>query len=212
MSVAASLALGNVAVGQTVVKNLTIHNNTGKINSLVISGATSSDPAEYALSGTGTCGAIPVTVAPRKSCTLGVAFTPNALGARKATLTLDDNAKSSPQTVALSGAGLPDVVVSPDSIAYGTVKLSEKKSKAVIVKNAQPVGVALSKSITGTNAGNFAVTGGTCSSNLAAKANCTYIVTFTAGAAGARSATFSVTASPDPLGPHNVSLLGTGRS
>ena len=104
------------------------------------------------------------------------------------------------------------MVVSPASIDYGKVKLSAKKNKTVIVKNAQPVGVALSKSITGTNAGNFAVTGGTCSSELAAKASCTYIVTFTPGAAGARSATFSVTASPDLLGPHNVSLSGTGSS
>ena len=75
MSVTASLAFGNVAVGQTLTKNLTV-DNTGATHSLVISSATSSDPAEYALSGTGTCGAIPITVAPKTTCTLGVAFTP----------------------------------------------------------------------------------------------------------------------------------------
>jgi len=107
---------------------------------------------------------------------------------------------------------LADLLVSPASIDYGKVKLSAKKNETVSVKNPQPVGVALSKSITGTNPGNFAVTGGTCSSQLAAKKSCTYIVTFTPGAAGARSATFSVTASPDLLGPHNVSLSGTGSS
>jgi hypothetical protein len=78
------------------------------------------------------------------------------------------------------------------------------------VENAQPVGVALRESITGSNAGDFAVTGGTCAAALGAKASCTYIMTFTPGAAGARMATLSVMASPDLLSPHNVSLTGTG--
>ena len=87
MTVTASLAFGNVAVDQTVVKNLTVH-NTGKTNSLIISSAKSSGPLVYALSGTGTCGAIPVTVAPTASCTLGVGFTPDGIGVRDATLTI----------------------------------------------------------------------------------------------------------------------------
>ena len=89
------------------------------------------------------------------------------------------------------------------------MKLSAKKSKTVEVKNAQPVGVALSESITGPNAGDFTVTGGTCAAALEEKASCTYIVTFTPGAAGARTATLGVTASPDLQSPHNMSLSGT---
>ena len=88
--------------------------------------------------------------------------------------------------------------------------MSAKKRETVRVKNAQPVEVALSESITGPNAGDFAVTGGTCVAALAAKASCTYIVTFTPGAAGARAAALSVTASPDLLSPHDVSLRGAG--
>ena len=52
VSVTASLAYGNVALGQTLIKNLTV-DNTGAAHSLIIASATSSDPAEYALSGTG---------------------------------------------------------------------------------------------------------------------------------------------------------------
>jgi len=138
-----------------------------------------------------------------------VGFTPSALGARSATLTLHDNAGTGAQNVALSGTGLADVMVAPTSIAYGKVKLSAKKSKTVKVENAQPVGVARRESINGSNAGDFAVSG-TCAAALGAKASCTYIMTFTPGAAGARTATLSVTASPDLLSPHNVSLTGTG--
>jgi len=78
------------------------------------------------------------------------------------------------------------------------------------VKNEQPVAVTLSQIITGTDESYFTVTGGTCSGTLAAKAKCTYIVTFTPVLGVERTATLSVTASPDLLSPHNVSLAGTG--
>jgi hypothetical protein len=198
--------VGKSTLGNTLSKNLDLK-NAGKadlfIGSVSVSGANAGDFAP----GVSTC---PVGgLAPKGKCTIAVGFTPSALAARVATLTLHDNAGTGEQNVALSGTGEPDVVVSPASIAYGKVKLSAKKSKKVKVKNAQPVRVALSESITGTNAGDFAVTGGTCSGTLAAKAKCTYIVTFTPGATGARSATLSVTASPDLLSPHDVSLAGT---
>lgn len=51
---------------------------------------------------TNACGA---SVAADANCTLSVAFTPTASGARSATLTITDNATDSPHTVALSGTG-----------------------------------------------------------------------------------------------------------
>ncbi len=204
ISVPAKLTVGKSTLGNTVSKDLDVKNE-GKAD-LFINNVSSSDP-EF-VPGASTCPAD--GLAPKGKCTIAVGFKPSALGARSATLTLHDNAGTGAQNVALSGTGLADVVVSPASIAYGSVKLSAKKSKTVKVKNAQPVEVALSESITGTNAGEFAVTGGTCAAALAAKASCTYIVTFTPGAAGARTATLNVTASPDLLSPHNVSLTGSG--
>jgi hypothetical protein len=205
--VPAKLKVGKSTLGNTVSKNLDVK-NAGKadlfIGSVSVSGANAGDFAP----GVSTC---PVGgLAPKGKCTIAVGLTPSALGARSATLTLHDNAGTGAQNVALSGTGEPDVVVSPASIAYGKVKLSAKKSKTVKVKNAQPVEVALSESISGTNAGDFTVTGGTCAAALAPKASCTYVVTFTPGAAGARTATLSVTASHDLLSPHDVSLSGTG--
>ncbi len=205
MSVAGSLALGSAPVANTVTKNLTVK-NIGRAP-LFILGMSSTDPAEFT-PGASTCPATGLSQG--LSCTVAIGFTPGALGARRATITLKANAGKGVQNVALSGTGLVDVVVSPASIAYGSAKLSAKKSGTVTVKNAQPVEVALSESITGTNAGDFAATGGTCSGTLGAEASCTYIVTFAPGAAGARTATLSVTAGPDLQSPHNVSLSGTG--
>ena len=205
MSVTASLAFGKVAVGQTVAKNLTV-TNTGNTNSLIISSATSSDPAEYALRGTGTCGAIPVTVAPKKSCTLGVAFTPDATGPHGATLTLSDNAASSPQHVALSGTGIVDLTLTKSSLVFGSVKFGLKGIEAFSVINYQTQRVTLSESFSGTNAADFSITGGTCTTTLAAKTACSITVTFTPGVLGTESATLTVADSPDSLSPYAVAL------
>jgi hypothetical protein len=100
-----SLAFGNVTVGHGLTKNVTVR-NTGSAKQLTISIAISSDPAEFAVSDGGTCGAVPVTLAPKKSCTMRVTFTPNAPGAHSATLTLNDNVVTSPQRVVLKGTGM----------------------------------------------------------------------------------------------------------
>jgi len=204
MSVTASLAFGNVLVGQTLTKNLTVQNH-GTSNSLVISGATPSD-SEYALSGTGSCGAIPVMVWPRSSCTLGVAFTPNATGAHSATLMLTDNAGTGSQNVALSGTGLADVTITKTGLSWGEEKFGILYKGAFAVVNHQNTSVTLSESFSGSNAADFSVVGGTCGSMLAAKSSCTIVVGFSPGALGSEAASLSVTASPDAESPHLVSL------
>ncbi len=204
MSVTASLSFGNVTIGAAVTKTLTVH-NTGTTTPLVISAATSSD-SEYALSGTGTCGSIPVTVAPKLSCTLAVAFMPNGIGAHSATLTLRDDATGSPQSVTLSGSGVTTMTVSPTSYAFGTEKDGSLKTKLITVHNDQSISVSLSEGMSGANAGDFQVTGGTCTSTLNAKTSCTLIVTYAPTVTGTESATLTVTDSPDPLGPYTVSF------
>jgi uncharacterized repeat protein (TIGR03803 family) len=204
MTVTASLAFGNVAVGQTLTKNLTVH-NSGKTNSLVISGATPSD-SEYAPSGTGTCGPIPVTIAPLGSCTFGVAFTPDAVGAHSASLMVFDNSTSSPQHVTLTGAGIADLTLSKSTLVYGSVKFGGKETQTFGVTNHQTQSATLTESFSGTNVTDFSVTGGTCGATLAAKTACSIIVTFKPGALGTESAMLSVSDSPDALSPYTVAI------
>ncbi len=205
MTMTSSLIVGNVAVGQTGVKSLTI-NNTGNTNSLIVSGATMTDPAEYAVTGAGTCGVIPVTVAPKTSCTLGVAFTPNAIGAHNASLMVSDNAAASPQNVALSGSGVADLTASTSNLVFGSVKFGVKGMGSFSVTNHQTQPVTLSENLSGINAADFSVVGGTCSSTLAANSACTIAVTFAPGALGTESAMLSVSDSPDPLSPYPIAL------
>jgi hypothetical protein len=66
---------------------------------------------------TSTCPISPNTLASGGTCTISVTFTPTALGATTGTLTVSDNASTSPQTENLSGtgslAGLTAITVAP---------------------------------------------------------------------------------------------------
>jgi len=73
-------------------------------NGVTISGTNSADFAR-----THTC---PASIAPGGGCTISVTFTPSAAGARTASLSIQDNASGSPQTVPLTGTGVA-VLVSP---------------------------------------------------------------------------------------------------
>lgn len=205
MSVTASLAFGNVAIGQTLAKNLTV-DNRGAVHPLVISSVTSSDPSEYVLSGTGTCGAIPIIVAPKTTCTLGVTFAPNVVGAHGATLTLFDNATSSPQHSTLSGTGIKGLTISKSGLLFGSEKFGLKPAISFSVTNHQTRQVTLNENFSGTNAADFSITGGTCTTTLGADKACTVVVTFNPGALGTESAALSIADSPDPLSPYAVAI------
>ena len=154
----------------------------------------------------GTCGAIPVTLAAKTSCTLAVGFTPAAARRAYATLTLTDNGGTGPQNVSLSGTGIADLTTTKSSLVYGNVKFGVMGVNAFSVTNHQTQPVTLSETFSGINAADFSITGGTCTSTLAANTSCTINVTFTPGALGTESATLSVADSPDPLSPYTVAL------
>ncbi len=80
-------------------------------SSIAIGGTNSGD---FAIQ-TNTCGA---SVGPDSNCVVGVTFTPQAIGARSATLSFTDNSGGSPQVVGLAGHGVGEpssVVVTSNS-------------------------------------------------------------------------------------------------
>jgi pimeloyl-ACP methyl ester carboxylesterase len=98
----ASLAFAGRAVGTTSAsKNVTIKNNLPTIltiSSIVFGGA---NPSDFTQSAT-TCG---TTLAAGANCTVSIVFAPTAVGSRSAVLNITDGAITSPQSVALTGAG-----------------------------------------------------------------------------------------------------------
>jgi len=92
-----SLTFGSQPLGSTSAAQAVTMSNTGTaalaISSIVVTG----DFAQI-----NTCG---TSLAAAASCTLSVTFTPTASGSRTGSLTITDNAPSSPQIVSLGGSG-----------------------------------------------------------------------------------------------------------
>jgi Pro-kumamolisin, activation domain/Abnormal spindle-like microcephaly-assoc'd, ASPM-SPD-2-Hydin/Cep192 domain 4 len=201
--VPSSRLMGSSPIGNTVSKNVTIK-NTGKAP-LFIDNVSSSDPSEFAATGATTCP--PTGLAPATTCTIAIGFTPSALGARTATLTITDNATTSPQSVALTGTGTADLTTSKTIATWGEVRFGTSIIRGLAVINHQTVPVTLSETISGPNAGDFTIAGtSTCASTLAAKSYCTLYIAFTPGVLGTESATLSISDSPDSASPHEVAL------
>ena len=202
-----SLAFGNQSVGKTSTARTVTLSNTGNaalsITSLALTGTNGSNFAE-----TNTCGK---SLAGGARCTISVTFTPSASGSRKASLSITDNARGSPQTVSLSGTGTAAVVsLSPTSLVFGSQAVG-KTSTAHTVNLSNTGNAALSittLALTGTSASDFAQTN-TCRSSVAAGAHCTISVTFTPSGSGSRTASVSITDNASGS-PQKVSLSGTG--
>ena len=85
--------------------------NTGEKPLYVNSAAITDDNRDdFTLQGDTCTGA---TIASGKSCVIDVIFSPSALGARRSTLTVIDNAVDSPQRITLSGSGINSAAVPP---------------------------------------------------------------------------------------------------
>ena len=80
--------------------------NTGKAP-LLVSGVSVAGPdgTQFTLGPTASC--TDAEIAPGSSCDLSVAFTPLAAGAREATLLVESNSATGPDSVELSGTGVP---------------------------------------------------------------------------------------------------------
>jgi hypothetical protein len=154
-----------------------------------------------------TCG---TSVPARGSCTITVTFTPTASGKQTGTVTITDSAINSPQIIALTGYGRLPVTVSPLTLSFGTVIVgTTSTAKSVTVTNNMKTTLTVSAiGFTGADPADFAQTN-TCGSSLGAGAQCTVSVTFTPKAAGARTATLSITDTAS-TSPQSVSLTGTG--
>ena len=96
-----SLTFASQTVGASgTAQSITLTNSgTETLSSIAIS-ITGADASDY--SQTNTCG---TSVAASANCTISVTFKPTAAGTRTASVSIADNASTSPQTVVLSGTG-----------------------------------------------------------------------------------------------------------
>jgi hypothetical protein len=104
-----SLTFKTQAVATTSTAQVVTVTNSGKetlnISSIIFTGTNNGD-----FSQTTTCGP---TVLPAGTCTISVSFLPTAGGSRTASLTLNDSAGDSPQSINLFGTGIDFQIIVP---------------------------------------------------------------------------------------------------
>src|SRR5713226_2598717 len=208
---ATSLSFGNQLLGTTsAAKTVTLTNSGGAtltISSITVTG----DFAQI-----NTCG---TSVAAGANCTISVTFTPTTTGTRSGTLSITDNAKNSPQAVALSGTGTPPVTLSPASISFGSVVVGSSSAtiNVQLTNSGSSTLNITSITLTGTDTTQFALVAPTsgspaCSfgaSSITAGSSCFFGVKFAPTSTGAKSASVSV-ADNAAGSPQTVPLSGTG--
>ncbi len=205
----ASLTFSSQAVGATsTAQTLTLTNSGSATLSVTGLALTGANPSAFAQSNT--CGN---SVAAKANCTINVTFTPSAIGAFTAALSIADSATGSPQTVSLSGTGTTAsaaVTLSAESLAFGNqaIDITSTAQTATLTNSGGAALSVTSLALTGANASDFTVTD-TCGSSVAAGANCTIAVLFTPGASGVVTAALSIADSATGS-PQTVSLTGTG--
>jgi hypothetical protein len=204
---ATTLAFGNQTVGMTsAARSVTITNTGTATLTLGTITTTGTNPGDFAPSG---CSGSSLSAG--MGCTISVTFTPAALNARSATLSIPSNAAGSPHGVALTGNGTaapaPAVTLNPTSLAFGNQTTgTTSPAKTISLTNSGTAGLGIN-SIVASGTG-FAASN-TCPATLAAGANCSISVTFapTTVASYTGSVAISTTAAGSP---NSVGLSGSG--
>ena len=199
-----SLAFGNGIFQTPSAPMTTTLTNSGTASLSISKIAVTGDTSDF--SETNTCGS---AVAQGASCTITVTFTPAAIGARSASVSVTDNATGSPQTVSLTGTGLTALTITPASLGFGTVNVGSTSTLSLSIKNSSIASIAVTSFVFGgADPGDFSQTN-TCGTSLAGNSSCTVSVTFKPASTGSRSGTLSIKDS-DPSSPQVVDLTGTG--
>ena len=198
----AVLNFGNEAIEVVSAAKTVTMTNTGTASLSLTSISTTVD---FDILST-TCGA---TLAPKAKCTAKFTFEPQALGAVTGTLTFEDSAANSPQTISVTGTGVAQVTLTPPSATFAKQAIdTTSPAKVLTLTNNLPTPLSFSISLTGADPGDFGPAS-TCGSSVPAKGKCTISVTFTPQAIGTRSATLNVSDGANNS-PQTVSLTGSG--
>lgn len=168
---------GNVAVGfSSAVKNFTWTNNSSFAAS--VTSATGSGDFSVV---SNTCSNVQAGL----SCTIGVTFTPSALGAATGNLTVISSGKTI--VASLTGTGVPGLVSSPSSLTFGKLDVGASATQVITITNTATGAIPAPPFAT---TGDFTATSG-CGASIAAGASCPVTITFRPTATGDRTGTFS---------------------
>ena len=200
-----TLTFAGQSIGTTGAAQLVTLTNTGTAALVISNVGASGDFAQV-----NNC---PTSIAAGASCTINVTFTPTASGNRFGSITVTDNAASSPQMITLSGIGnpTPQASVSVPSLGFASQSIgSTSAAQTVTLTNSGAASLSVTSIIA---TGDFSQTN-TCGSILSASTSCTISVTFTPTVAGPRSGSLTITDNTGGIAGsiQTVALTGTGQA
>ncbi|MGA8151752.1 MAG: choice-of-anchor D domain-containing protein [Terriglobales bacterium] len=193
-----SLSFATQAGGTTSsTKTLTITNTSA--SSVALAGIATSGDFSATGKGSKPCAAS-LQLAAGTACSLGVAFSPalGASGTISGAVVITDNASVGQQVLDAKGTAAFPLTFAPTSLSF-TPQIVATTSEAQTVTVTNNLATSLSPTISG--GGEYSVVPGgatPCTSTLAAKAQCTFSVTFTPSAVGIRARAVTVTDSAAP--------------
>ncbi len=211
-----SLALASSPVGDTITKTITLKNTGAK--PMFLLGVTSSNPAEFAEISS-TCPSSGTGVAHSGTCTVTIGFTPEPLGARathNAYVTRQRHHLPADLRPSAAPARLTCRLCPPATHSAASRSASKVVKTITVTQLSDQVGLA-ERSLRlqyGSNAGDFSVTGGTCTDAGNAIDAVGQVDLFAdrdldATTVGTESATMTVTDSPDPASPSGYQVSFT---
>lgn len=181
-----TVSFGNVALGQSTTKTVTLTNNGTEM--LTVSG--------ISVAGTGFTASgphLPLSLNVGQSASISAVFKPSAGNADSGTIKITSNADGSPSLVALSGSGATAAALTatPNSIAFGSVAVGSEATQTVQLANTGSEAATISKvAFSGTG---VSVSGMTAPMNLASGQTTKLTVTYKPASAGTLTGSLSIT-------------------
>ncbi len=198
-----TLSFGNQAFGtSSATRPVTLTNSQAVTMNISGVGFGGTNPGAFTQ--TNNCGS---SLPAGGTCTINVAFAPQAAGSFSATMNVNDDAGNSPQSVAVSGTGIPPVVIVPATFAFGNVVIGTNKTAAPF-KLTNQMNVPMTGLTVVSSGAPFTQTN-TCGATLAANSQCTITPTFSPTVVGMQTGTITVTDSA-ANSPQLIALKGTG--
>jgi hypothetical protein len=201
-----TLATATHSAVQTILVSNTGNDTLNFIHFAITAGNTS----EFAIDPNTTSCVTTLPLYSGKSCNIGIIFSPAAVGARSAVLTILDDTITGSNTINLNGIGaLPaKAVLSPVTAVFSSQTVNTASAAQVLtLSNTGGLPLTInSYAFSGTNATDFTQTH-TCGTSLAGPASCTISVVFKPIAAGARAGTLTVVTTG---GTVTAALTGAG--
>jgi hypothetical protein len=207
--VPSSIDFGNILVGQSSTQTLTIKNEATSTGTLEGTVGTLSGPFSI-MKGGG-----PFSLAPGKSLSVVLNFSPTSAGTFSQLLTITHNAtgQTSPADISITGTGVLPVVnmlISQTSIDFGNVSVGKTATRSFTITNLATSTDTLTGSV-GNLLSPFSVVSGDGAFSLAPGESQFVVIAFSPELSGPASETLVITHNAtNQTGPTNLTLTGTG--